>query len=368
MTLDDLDRLLITWKNRTDSAAAGLVELRSLPSYEILTGGHDGHKVQLTGPSAQRATPALAALDQAWKDYGVVSTAYTQALSLRRQMPRFSGVQPAINQIEGVLNNADPLYHRMMSSFDSGKAGLLEIDAAWKKLDGKIGVTTGYLDGHRGENAAGIPQLRAAMESIRPRVMTDPLGVCAIFDSQIEPVFHRSRAAMAKLEDQRRNLPGNLAHARDMIVTLGLVRDQNAQASEERAEKISGRGSPEQPLAAQRITELGARLTYLERGAQTGPVDPVCAELENFMGEVKHLIEEEQRALDKNRVPLDLRRELRGRLSALRAKAVARGVAEDAKLVPIAQKASDLLHARPTPIEEASWLVSQYEARLNGRA
>jgi hypothetical protein len=65
---------------------------------------------------------------------------------------------------------------------------------------------------------------------------------------------------------------------------------------------------------------------------------------------------------------LDLRRELRGRLSALKAKALARGVAEDSKLVPLAQKAAELLHARPTPIEEAAWLVSQYEARLNGRA
>src|SRR5580704_9476660 len=89
MTLDELDRLLITWKARTDSAAAGLVELRSLPSYEILTGGHDGHKVQLSGTSEQRVTPALASLEQAWRDYGVISTAYSRALSLRRQMPRF---------------------------------------------------------------------------------------------------------------------------------------------------------------------------------------------------------------------------------------------------------------------------------------
>jgi hypothetical protein len=113
---------------------------------------------------------------------------------------------------------------------------------------------------------------------------------------------------------------------------------------------------------------LDTRLKHLEQASQTGPIDPVCADLENYMGEVAHLIEEEQTALDKNRVPLDLRRELRGRLSALKAKALARGVSEDAKLVPLAQKAGELLHARPTPIEEASWLVSQYEARLNGRA
>ncbi len=367
MTLDDLDRLLIQWKTRTDTSAAGLVELRSLPSYEILTGGHDGRKLQLTGSSLQRAEPALASLDQAWKDYGAITSAYQRANSLRRQMPRFSGIQQKIAEIEAVLA-IEPLYTRMIREFENGKAGLLEIDTAWKKLDGKVGVTTAFLDSHRGENAAGIPQLRAAMETIRPRVMSDPLGVCNIFDSQIEPVFNRSRAAIEKLENQRRNLAADLRHARQLLVTLGLIREQNDQACAERQEKIAGRGAPEHPLPAQRMNELDARLSFLEKGSHTGPADPVCAELETLSGELKHLIEEEQTALNKNRVPLDLRRELRGRLSALKAKALARGVSEDEKLVPIAQKAGELLHARPTPIEEASWLVAQYEARLNGRA
>jgi hypothetical protein len=367
MTLDELDRLLFEWKSRIDAAAAGLVELRSLPSYEILTGGHDGRKLQLSGLSMQRTPPALDALDQAWQDYATLSTACQRALSLRGQMPRFSGVQQKIAEIENALA-LEPIYARMTQQFENGKAGLLEIDAAWKKLDGKIGVTTAFLDSHRGESAAGIPQLRTLMETIRPRVMSDPLGVCAIFDSQIEPVFNRARAAMQKLENQRRSLGSDLLRARQLLITLGLVRDQNDHAFEERREKIAGRGAPEHPLAAQRITDLDARLKNLEAASQTGPVDSVCADLENFLGEVQHLIDEETTALNKNRVPLDLRRELRGRLSALQAKALARGVSEDAKLIPIAQKAGELLHARPTPIEEASWLVAQYEARLNGRA
>jgi hypothetical protein len=368
MTLDDLDRLLILWKQRTDGAAAALVELRSLPSYEILTGGHDGRKLQLAGVSEQRGGPALESLEQAWRDYGALSTRYQNAVSMRRQMPRFSGVQQKINELQSFLSAMDPLYARMMHALETGKAGLLEIDGAWKKLDGKIGVTTAFLDRHRGENAVGVPQLRALMETIRPRVMADPLGVCAIFDNQIEPLFLRAKSGMEKLEDQRRNLGSDLARAREQFVTLNLVREQNQNAFEERRDKIAGRGSPELALPAQRMNDLEGRLRQLEAGSKAGSADAVCMELENWTDEVKHLIEEEQRALDKNRLPLDLRRELRGRLSALKAKAAAKGVAEDGKLVPIAQKAAELLHARPTPIEEASWLVSQYEARLNGRA
>jgi predicted nucleic acid-binding Zn-ribbon protein len=368
MTLEDLDRLLISWKARTDAAAAGLVELRSLPSYEILSGGHDGKKLQLTGPSEERGTPALGELDQAWRSYGALNTVYQRAVSLRRQMPRFSGVQQRIDETLSVVSQLEPLCARMTRSFESGKAGLLEIDAAWKAIDEKIDGIALFLNARRGESAAGIPQLRALIESVRSRIMSDPIGVRAIFESQIEPVFQRVRAAMERLEEQRRNLGGDLVRAKSMLLTLSLVREQNQAAFEERRDKISSRGTPELPLASERMKELENRLRRMEEDSASGRIDPVCVELEYWTGEMRHLTNEEQKALDKNRALLDLRRELRGRLSALKAKATAQGVAEDIKLGPIGQKAEGLLYAKQTPIEEAAWLVSQYEARLNGRA
>jgi hypothetical protein len=109
-------------------------------------------------------------------------------------------------------------------------------------------------------------------------------------------------------------------------------------------------------------------LVQLERRAEAGAVDPVCMELDGCVQEIRRLMQVSEEARERNNAPLELRRELRGRLTALRAKAHARGAAEDSRLVDLAQRAMTALYAKPTPIDEASRLVQQYEARLNGRA
>jgi hypothetical protein len=66
-----------------------------------------------------------------------------------------------------------------------------------------------------------------------------------------------------------------------------------------------------------------------------------------------------------NKAPLDLRQELRGRLDVLQAKALGRGMAENVTLSALAEKAKKLLYSRPTPLNEATNLISQYEKYLN---
>ena len=72
-------------------------------------------------------------------------------------------------------------------------------------------------------------------------------------------------------------------------------------------------------------------------------------------------------ALQVNRIPINERRELRGRLQALQAKASAHGLGEQPELTDIRSKASKLLYGTPTPLDEARDLVRQYERLINGR-
>jgi hypothetical protein len=363
MTLDDLDRQLTAWKARVETAAHGLVDLRAMPTWEMLTGGHDGRKVELSGVTAERIGPSITALEQVWQDFGALSSALDRAMALRKQMPRFSGIPQRIQEIEALLSGLDPLLGRMNKAFIGGRDGLLEIDTAWKTLDAKMSVVMAFLDARRGETAASVPELRRAIEVLRPRVMSDPLGVAAEFEKRIDAAFARIRADIEKLEYLRKNYRPELARTRELLAVLGSLREQNDRVFAEYREKIAGWRAPEFPLPPQRIGDLSAQLTRLEKSGGDG----ACLELEMCGNEIRHLIAEEERTLNQNRAPLDFRRELRGRLAALKAKAHARGSAEDPTLVRLAQRANDLLYGRPTPIEEASGLVSQYEARLNGR-
>ncbi len=61
---------------------------------------------------------------------------------------------------------------------------------------------------------------------------------------------------------------------------------------------------------------------------------------------------------------LSLRQELRGRLDATKAKALALGQIETLDLSELAQSAERLLYSRPTPLEESQQLLQQYERTL----
>ena len=60
-----------------------------------------------------------------------------------------------------------------------------------------------------------------------------------------------------------------------------------------------------------------------------------------------------------------MRKELRGRLNALKAKAQAYHVEEDANLMTLAAEAEQLLYSRPTAIDRADQLVTRYQWLLN---
>jgi hypothetical protein len=385
MTIDQIDVLLSQWKSRSESAASSLFELRAMPTYEILTGGHDGKRLRLTGLTERRTAPAVTLLEQAWRDYGVFSNTVQAALALRQQLSRFSLGQQRLYDIEMLLTGPSAtvaetgetltlpqLFDRMNQALTGGRAGILEADAAWKRLDEKMNSAITFLKSRPSENSAGVSQVRHLVEALRPKVISDPLGAAIEFDTQIEPVFREAKGRIEKLETLRRNLPNDLVQTRKLLGDLAQLCDENVALLAECRDKISGYAVAEQPVPKQRITDLAGTLVQLERRARAGntnqaAIDPVCMDLESCGLEIRRLIQASEEARARNYAPLELRRELRGRLNALRAKAHARGAAEDSRLVDLAEKATAALYGKPTPIDEASRLVRQYEARLNGR-
>jgi hypothetical protein len=94
---------------------------------------------------------------------------------------------------------------------------------------------------------------------------------------------------------------------------------------------------------------LSQWLTRLDNTLAENILNSVRISLENWIARVKEYIAKEERAYAVNKAPLELRAELRGRLDALKAKALARGEAENATLSQLAEDAKRLLYTRPTP-------------------
>ncbi len=381
MTLDKLDRLLAEWKSIMDSAAQDLVELHNLPSYELLVGGTGGAaRVKLAGATEAYLGPAIFAAEAFLREFGLLSDCIQRATELRQQitrMDRFGGLEQKLADIERVLTKPSiavsggaaisprQLLAQMNQAFRTSYDSMLEVDRIWKRLDGKLASAAAFLNAHAAEPST--VSVRQQIESLRARVINDPIGANQDFDREIQPLLSQTQSAMEALVDQRANIHQNFARARELLRHLVDVRQAAEDSCLECKEKITAHALPTPPLPWDRITALSEWLTRLEAKLAEGAIDPVCVGLSHWTGHVRELIAVEERACQENQAPLELRRELRGRLSALKAKATARGLAEDPRLRDLEQRASNLLHLRPTPLRDAVLLVSQFESRLNAR-
>ena len=122
-----------------------------------------------------------------------------------------------------------------------------------------------------------------------------------------------------------------------------------------------------EPPSDESIQAMGQWLHTLRQKADQGLAKPVLIGAEHWTTQARALLKEAQEGLEANRAPVLARRELRGLMHALKAKALARGMAEDPRLIQLAEEANALLYAKPTPIPHATELVHQYERVLNGR-
>jgi hypothetical protein len=193
------------------------------------------------------------------------------------------------------------------------------------------------------------------------------LGVQADFDKEIEPLLSQVRAKLRQLVQQQTQIRDNLAIADQQLKMLLELHAIATAAFRESQEKVTDHSTLQTPLASEQIDALSQWLTRLETKFSEGLLNPVLVGLENWTIKVKQYIEAQKTACTANQAPLAARAELRGRLDALQAKALAWGLAEDAVLVKLAETAKQLLYTRPTPLDQATELVSQYEKRLNSQ-
>ena len=133
----------------------------------------------------------------------------------------------------------------------------------------------------------------------------------------------------------------------------------------ERREKVALETEPPAPQPQEVIQALLDWLDRLNLRFREGMLDPIAIGLERWNKSATDCVNSERAVTARNRSPLEMRNELRGRLDALKAKARGRGVAENSELSKLALEASDILFDRPTPLEKASKLVIDYERTLN---
>jgi hypothetical protein len=400
MNLGQIDQLLSDWKKKIDLVSQNLLELQSLPSYQRLSGAYGFPKVKLTGITEKRVTPAINAMNELFQYFELLILTINQASEIRKDINPFLGSDKKIQEIEYLLLNASiqlptvptPLAQRgllsaaevthritpnqllgaMTSTFEIAKDAVLEVDGAWLSLEPTLGDAD--MEIRKLESLAqslgqsSLSDLLLARQKIsllRNLIETDPLGVSNNFGQEISPLITRSKIALEGLLQQHQTIKEKCAIASSLLQKLIQVHEDTKKAFADCQEKVLEHSYLQPPLPDAEIEALSQWLKRLESKLSEGLLMPIGVGLDKLIANANAYLTREQNNYTTNKAPLDLRQELRGRLDVLQAKALGRGMAENVTLSELAEKAKKLLYSRPTPLNEATDLISQYEKYLN---
>lgn len=397
MNLEEIDQLLADWKQKLDVVSQNLIDLHGLSAYQRLCGNS---QLQLTGITLTRVSPALLGMNQLFGHFDLLTSTINKAVQLRASIPRFLASQVKIQEIEDLLTkpsihlsvNQIPLAQRgllcasqttnakapqdllelMISAFDAAKEVVVTVDELWSRLEPTLysAITETSQLQKLAESLNincddEIYSLNQKLTQLRNSVEYDPLGVNEEFLQSIQPQIFKLKATIEKSAQQQKSLREAFIVAHQRLSNLVDTNRQALSAFNESKIKVVDHSKLQASVAPEEIEALSAWLSRLETKFNDGLFNPVLIGLENWTAKIKEYSAIAQKSYAANQAPLDTRLELRGRLDALQAKALARGLAEDVTLSQLAQQAKKLLFTRPTPLAEASELVSKYEKKLN---
>lgn len=390
MTLKELDQLLLDWQRKLELSSQNLLDLQNLPTYQRLAGEGGFTKVPLTGATAKAVEPALKAMDDLFQHFALLAETIERALFLRRQIidtvwgtdPRIDNIVQILTQKSvqlsvvslplsqrGLLSEAEQGYYvtpssllaAMQSAFDLARDQVLAVDHAWATLEAKLLDAMSAIQELEAEGA-NLDATKTTLSALQERILSDPLGVQEEFETTVAPLIDQARQHLNEEKNRQQALEAELTLARQRWQNLQAMVHQAIGLCAETAEKIQ---EPPEPLPEVNLTALEQWLSRLETKFAEGAIGPTQVGLRNWRQQVEQAVTTTQMTLAAHTQVLQHRQELRGRLEALQAKALARGVAEDITLVQAATQAHQLLYSRPTDLKQAADWVSRYERWLN---
>lgn len=397
----EIDQLIADWKNKVNIAGQNLLELQELPTYQRLCGSFGFPPVQLTGITQTRVTPALEAMNDLFQHFDLLVQTVDKAIKLRQQLPRFLSTQK-VGEIVQLLTGASielpgvqtPLAQRelltgaqtankitpaqllevMQNAFSVARGAVLAVDDAWTQMEVMLADAEAQIFSMQNlaislnqDCQTELIQAASAIASLRGSIERDPLGTSAVFQQQVQPMLAQVKATLEQAIRQQHQIREKLATASNLLQQLKEIHVKAIATFAECPDKVLDHSILLPPLSEEQIEALRQWLMKLETKLAEGLVNPIIVGLDNWTIKAREYIASEQQAYAVNNAPLQTRRELRGRLEALQAKALARGLIEDSILTELALQAKQLLYSRPTPLNKAAELISQYEKRLNGK-
>ena len=193
---------------------------------------------------------------------------------------------------------------------------------------------------------------------------TDPL-TAVNGSSALSAEIKALRMRVDQLTTAHHRVSEDVLAAQRLLVEVGQAHRQTAETLAECMLKVrSERAAPlPRPADDELIAALEPWLTKLAADVAAGRWQPVRVGIERWNASARQYLESDRESHHVSELLLNERRDLRGLLGALKAKAIANGRAEDPALAELEREANTLLAQRPTPLEPLRRVVADYQER-----
>jgi hypothetical protein len=390
LSLEDIDARIASLQAEIDTTGSSLAALDGDITLKLLA------SAKLSGRTAAEWNAVSPDIPLLWGYYGALKDKVAEVVALRGTKARLrteqveelsaqlvgdsvavppdpgqagsrtlTGTALQKTSIAGLQSTMATMYRDIASVVD-------RVCAAWTalpRLDTLDTTLTGLIQTAGGSGIkppAEIAQARSRIALLRTQVHADPLaadlsGVDAVA-RQVETATEVLRGAVAA----RGELAGQLTAAAQALGAIGMLIDQARAARAEASQKILGitNGTVDADALAARLTFLRTNLRSITSVGQ-GDWQEARRLLGQLDQQTAALRDEVTLALGAVKGPLDTRNELRGRLDAYHAKALAIGLAEDEGLTQVYERARALLFTAPCDVAGAEAAVREYQQGLS---
>ena len=395
MTPQDIDHTLGLWNSQLATAAQNLMDLQSHPTYKRLTAPNGG----LQGRTAAQAALAVNTLSMLLRYYELLQGAVGRAEELRRDLPVLFGSEQRVGEIRRILegrsiqlpavpvplgqrgllsgmenvNSISPaaLLSTMAKAFEETKAIVLAIDAAWETLGRNIEAASSRVAALQEDLAlldeadrAMLREAEVKLDQLSQAAANDPLGAENELAAGITSRLYELGNKVTQSKRLREQVTADLYTAEALLSAVQSAHRDACGTYAEVCEKIAAVTSS-RPKPDGEIEALASWLERLKTKSSEGVIAAVGVGLRNWTAAARETLGSDRAVLEESKRLLETRSELRGRLDALKAKARAYSMAEEQGLMVLAEQARHLLYSRPSALDRAASLLSEYEAKLN---
>lgn len=275
------------------------------------------------------------------------------------------GGQPTNHSVQSALTEIRKRYEAI-------RAGVTEIDQLWVSVLPRVEAARTTLD--RLEREAKdlgvleplIGRARALAEDLSERLVSDPASVSVNDGSNLDLQVANAAKQMATLRTGYDELDADLNATEELLASLRVLL---ARAEASRTEVLAKIVNPQGlvrvpgPELLDGPDGMAARLDALFESAASAAWTQKRTMLDGWLKSAMLLQAQLIRAGDANRVPLEAREELRGRLKAYTAKIAAVGRAEDLQVTELIDRARSELYTAPTDLAAAEQAIADLATR-----